>query len=99
MTAQRMLGGYDNARFDLILFNADEGYNQPNYLLCSEMMSRCRVVEKTRDGATWRSYCRASLRTRWCEILTIPYPQLSSHLLFLQVAFTFLTADALVAWR
>jgi hypothetical protein len=41
-----MLGGYDNARFDLILFNADEGYNQPNYLLCSQMMSRCRVVEE-----------------------------------------------------
>jgi len=45
MTAQRMLGGYHNASFDITPFNADEGHNQLNYLLCSQMMSRCRVVE------------------------------------------------------
>jgi hypothetical protein len=46
MTAQRMFGGYHNASFDITLFSADEGYHQLNYLLCSQMMSRCRVVEE-----------------------------------------------------
>ena len=46
MTAQRIFGGYDNASFDITLFNADGGYDQLNYLLCSQMMSRCRVVQE-----------------------------------------------------
>jgi hypothetical protein len=44
MTAQRMLGGYDNARFDMTLFNADGGYSQLNYLMCPQMNVECRVV-------------------------------------------------------
>jgi hypothetical protein len=50
MTAQRMFGGYHNASFDITLFNADKGYNQLNYLWCSQIMSRYRVVEERRTA-------------------------------------------------
>ena len=33
-----------------LLFNADGGYNQLNYLLCSQMMSRCRVVALSKNA-------------------------------------------------
>ena len=51
MTAQRMLGGYDNARFDMTLFNADGGYNQNSHCrslqTCAELLLRDRRVQSS----------------------------------------------------